>query len=94
MSLTCAAQEKGAIFRDHHLSPFINSKSKQNHINVGMEVLKQLTQTIIGSQVSYCSAIWGNAAISEIRVLQKARSKAAAVVLTFQGLCDAVLYGG
>lgn len=46
-----------------------------------MEVLKQSTQALIGSQFSYCSAIWGNATIGEIGRLQKAQNKAARTVL-------------
>lgn len=47
-----------------------------------VEVLKQLTHPLIGSQVSYCSAIWGNAALSEIGRLQKAHNKAARIILS------------
>lgn len=47
-----------------------------------VEVLKQLTHPLIGSQVSYCSAIWGNAALSEIGRLQKPHNKAARIILS------------
>jgi hypothetical protein len=40
-------------------------------------ILRQTTQALIGSQVNYCSVVWGNASASEIRRLQIAQNKAA-----------------
>ena len=45
------------------------------------KILKQITQALIGSQVNYCSVVWGNASSSEVRRLQIAQNKAARIVL-------------
>ncbi|CAB1349031.1 unnamed protein product [Coregonus sp. 'balchen'] len=40
------------------------------------KILKQTTQALIGSQVNYCSVVWGNASVSKIRRLQIGQNKA------------------
>ncbi|CAB1323768.1 unnamed protein product [Coregonus sp. 'balchen'] len=48
------------------------------------KILKQTTQSLIGSQVNYCSVVWGNASASEIRRLQIAQNKAAMIILRWR----------
>ncbi|CAB1353175.1 unnamed protein product [Coregonus sp. 'balchen'] len=61
--------------------PFIMVASNNSDIRIAKylpgEILKQTTQALIGSQVNYCSVVWGNASASEIRRLQIAQNKAA-----------------
>ena len=48
------------------------------------KILKQITQALIESQVNYCSVVWGNASVSELRRLQIAQNKAARIVLRWR----------
>ena len=48
------------------------------------KILKQTTQAFIGSQVNYCSVVWGNSSASEIRRMQTEQNKAARRVLRFR----------
>lgn len=46
-----------------------------------IKIIRQVTHTLIASQVNYCAAVWGNAGVGEISRLEAAQNKAARIIL-------------